>query len=152
MDRLCSNTDATDFLATERRNSSAVDAARDLLSHFPSGRKAVNLIEAETVNRARLRAAAAEERRGHRPRPASEPPRRQAMAAEVKRGQRPKLDTGKAARHCGLGHSTLVKYRVFGGGPPFFKLGRRVVYDPDDLDEWMEARRRVSTSDTGTPG
>jgi predicted DNA-binding transcriptional regulator AlpA len=62
---------------------------------------------------------------------------------------RPKLDTRKAAEHCGIGHSTLVKYRVFGGGPPFFKIGRRVVYDPDDLDHWLEERRRNSTSDRG---
>jgi predicted DNA-binding transcriptional regulator AlpA len=61
----------------------------------------------------------------------------------------PKLDTRKAAEHCGIGHSTLVKYRVFGGGPPFFKIGRRVVYDPDDLDDWLEERRRLSTSDRG---
>jgi hypothetical protein len=63
--------------------------------------------------------------------------------------RRAKLDTRKAAEHCGLGHSTLVKYRVFGGGPPFLKLGRRVVYDPYDLDAWLEDRRRVSTSDPG---
>jgi hypothetical protein len=70
-------------------------------------------------------------------------------APAERREHRPKLDTGQAAEHCGLGHSTLVKYRVFGGGPPFFKLGRRVVYDVDDLDIWLEARRRISTSDNG---
>ena len=74
---------------------------------------------------------------------------RRAVAAAERRGEKPKIDTQEAAEYCGLGHSTLVKYRVFGGGPPYFKIGRRVVYDPDDLDDWLRERRRVSTSDRG---
>jgi hypothetical protein len=31
----------------------------------------------------------------------------------------------------------------------FIKLGRRVVYDPADLDAWLAAGRRRSTSDSG---
>jgi hypothetical protein len=34
------------------------------------------------------------------------------------------------------------KMRLYGGGPPFVKIGRRVVYDPSDLDRWLEANRR----------
>lgn len=45
--------------------------------------------------------------------------------------------------------STLNKYRVFGGGPVFCKVGRTVVYDPSDLDAWLASCRRVSTSDNG---
>jgi hypothetical protein len=60
-----------------------------------------------------------------------------------------KFNTVEAAAHLGLGQSTLAKLRVFGGGPPFYKLGRRVVYDHRDLDNWVAERRRVSTSDPG---
>jgi predicted DNA-binding transcriptional regulator AlpA len=66
-----------------------------------------------------------------------------------RQGRRPKLTSDEAADYVGLGRSTLPKYRVFGGGPPYFKLSRRVIYDADDLDAWMEARRRSSTSDVG---
>ena len=54
-----------------------------------------------------------------------------------------------AAEHIGLSVSTLNKLRVFGGGPVFLKLGRRVKYDIADLDAWLASRRRWSTSDDG---
>jgi predicted DNA-binding transcriptional regulator AlpA len=60
---------------------------------------------------------------------------------------RKRLDTRQAADHVGLSKSTLDKMRVYGGGPPFSKLGRRVVYDSGDLDAWLDANRRASTSD-----
>jgi predicted DNA-binding transcriptional regulator AlpA len=60
-----------------------------------------------------------------------------------------KLNTPEAARYVGLSRSTLSKLRVFGGGPLFHKLGRRVVYDTRDLDTWLNRRRRRSTSDSG---
>lgn len=43
--------------------------------------------------------------------------------------------------------STLAKLAVIGGGPKFYKFGRRVGYQIDDLDSWAKAR--TSTSDTG---
>jgi excisionase family DNA binding protein len=57
------------------------------------------------------------------------------------------LPTNEAADCLGISKSTLNKMRVFGGGPPFLKLGRRVVYDPADLDEWLASHRRASTSE-----
>ena len=60
------------------------------------------------------------------------------------------LTVGEAAAYVGLSASTLNKLRVFGGGPIFIKLGHRVVYDRADLDAWMNARRRRSTSDDGS--
>lgn len=52
-----------------------------------------------------------------------------------------------AATYTGLSVSTLNKLRISGKGPVFLKLGRRVVYDPSDLDDWLNMRRRRSTSD-----
>jgi excisionase family DNA binding protein len=57
-----------------------------------------------------------------------------------------KLDTAEAAEYLGLGKSTLDKLRVTGGGPAFFKVGARVVYDSADLDAWIAQHRRSSTS------
>lgn len=64
-------------------------------------------------------------------------------------GLRPKLNTEEAADYVGLGKSTLDKLRVFGGGPPYIKIGvgrGRVIYDPDDLDAWLVQNKRRSTS------
>lgn len=60
-----------------------------------------------------------------------------------------RLPVKSAALIVGLSVSTMNKLRVHGGGPTFLKLGRRVVYDSRDLDLWLEARRRTSTSDQG---
>jgi predicted DNA-binding transcriptional regulator AlpA len=58
-----------------------------------------------------------------------------------------RLSGTEAARYLGISASTLSKLRVFGGGPKFHKLGRRVVYDTRDLDGWLDTRRRASTAD-----
>ncbi len=59
------------------------------------------------------------------------------------------LTVEEAATYTGLSPSTLNKLRVFGDGPVFLKLGRRVVYDTADLDAWLASKRRTSTSDNG---
>jgi predicted DNA-binding transcriptional regulator AlpA len=60
-----------------------------------------------------------------------------------------RLPVSAAATYLGLSGSTLNKLRVFGGGPVFLKLGRRVAYDIADLDAWLATKRRTSTSDRG---
>lgn len=62
---------------------------------------------------------------------------------------RPKLRTAAAATYTGLAKSTLEKMRVRGDGCAFIRIGRAVLYDPDDLDAWLAANRRRSTSDHG---
>ncbi len=49
---------------------------------------------------------------------------------------------------------TLEAYRLKGGGPPFIVIGKRGVrYRRGDVQEWIAARRRRSTSDPGpAPG
>ena len=58
------------------------------------------------------------------------------------------LRTPEAADYCGSTASTFEKLRLTGGGPVYVKLGRRVAYRVEDLDAWLAARRRRSTSDT----
>jgi hypothetical protein len=62
------------------------------------------------------------------------------------RSKRPILSTRGASGYAGLSPSKLEKLRVTGGGPRYIKIGRRVFYDPDDLDEWLTAQKRLSTS------
>ena len=60
---------------------------------------------------------------------------------------RAKLTTPQAAAFVGLGASSLEKLRVIGGGPAFLKIGRRVVYDALDLEQWLAKHKRSSTSE-----
>jgi len=40
--------------------------------------------------------------------------------------------------------ATLRHWRQRGGGPDWFKLGRRVRYEHNDLYAWFEAQRRAT--------
>ncbi len=63
-------------------------------------------------------------------------------------GQAALLTTVQAARRLGLAVRTLENKRVSGIEPiPFVKLGRKVLYDPRDLEAWVNARRFRSTSE-----
>jgi predicted DNA-binding transcriptional regulator AlpA len=45
-----------------------------------------------------------------------------------------------AAAILGLSAATLADWRCEGKGPPFRRLGRVIIYDAAELDEWMEQR------------
>ena len=51
-----------------------------------------------------------------------------------------------AARFVGVSVSVLNKLRVYGGGPAYLKIGRRVVYEASALEDWLASKRRLSTS------
>jgi excisionase family DNA binding protein len=57
------------------------------------------------------------------------------------------LSTREAAVRLSIGASTLKKLRVNGGGPAFHRIGRRVVYSTDILDEWAKRATFESTSE-----
>jgi hypothetical protein len=60
----------------------------------------------------------------------------------------PKLSVMQAASHLGVSKSWLDKKRITGGaGPPYLKLGRRVVYDLYELEAWAATNRRHHTSE-----
>jgi hypothetical protein len=64
-----------------------------------------------------------------------------------------RLRTPAAADYVGLSASTLEKLRLTGGGPIYEKAGPKiVVYKIENLDAWLSARRRTSTSDPGSVG
>lgn len=62
-----------------------------------------------------------------------------------------RLNTAEAAVYLQLGRSTLEKKRITGDGPRYVKLGcgkgARVTYEVGDLDAWLEAMKRRSTSE-----
>jgi hypothetical protein len=59
------------------------------------------------------------------------------------------LREAEAARRLGTSVHTLQKWRCTGKGPRFVRLSRAVRYDPADLDPFIVAGRRTSTSDPG---
>jgi endogenous inhibitor of DNA gyrase (YacG/DUF329 family) len=61
------------------------------------------------------------------------------------------LSVTETADLIGCSSSQLNKWRMVGEGPPFMKLGARVLYNPADLAAWLEEQKRRSTQDTGAP-
>jgi predicted DNA-binding transcriptional regulator AlpA len=53
----------------------------------------------------------------------------------------------EAARYSGRAESSLAKDRINGGGIPFARHGRNIVYRRSDIDAWLAARRVTSTSE-----
>ncbi|MBL4787449.1 MAG: helix-turn-helix domain-containing protein [Cohaesibacteraceae bacterium] len=51
------------------------------------------------------------------------------------------------AEYLNLSVSTLAKMRLAGTSPKFVKMGRRVAFRIQDIDQWIESRLRCSTSD-----
>ena len=62
----------------------------------------------------------------------------------------PLLTPDEAAAWLRVTKGHLARLRVIGGGPPFVKLSRRcIAYRIEDLEEFVSARIRRSTSDQG---
>lgn len=57
------------------------------------------------------------------------------------------LNAEETGRHIGTAVQTLARWRCEGGGPPFFRVGRKIMYGLKDLTAWMNARRVSSTSE-----
>lgn len=66
---------------------------------------------------------------------------RAAVPMQLKR-----INVVEAAAYLGISVSKMNKMRTFGGGPRYFKLDHRVVYDVADLDNWVSERSRNNTS------
>jgi predicted DNA-binding transcriptional regulator AlpA len=55
--------------------------------------------------------------------------------------------TEDAAKRVGFAPGTFNNLRVYGGGPPYVKAGRKVLYRDSDVDAWLDQRVRRSTSE-----
>ena len=60
------------------------------------------------------------------------------------------LDEKEVAKTLNVKVATLRRWRWAGKGPRFLKIGGAVRYDPADVQAFIEAGRRCSTSDDGT--
>lgn len=56
------------------------------------------------------------------------------------------LDSATVAQIVGLAPATLVKRRLTGDGPPFVKLGARVLYPESELRDWIAKRPRFQNT------
>ncbi|MCO4092830.1 MAG: DNA-binding protein [Sphingorhabdus sp.] len=56
------------------------------------------------------------------------------------------INAKQTAQHLCIIEGTLAKWRLTGEGPKFLRVGRRIAYDPRDVQTWLDARRVSSTS------
>lgn len=66
----------------------------------------------------------------------------------ARKHKRPRMRVPEAATYCGVSASLLNRLRMTGDGPAYSKISSIVSYDPDDLDAWLNAHRRTSTSES----
>jgi len=59
------------------------------------------------------------------------------------------IDERELARITRLSVRTIQRHRLVGEGIPFRKIGKAVRYDLADVEHYLEASRRTSTSDPG---
>lgn len=77
-----------------------------------------------------------------------EPPRHEPSDSSLgKTPIRKYLTVSDAAGLVGLAEQTLNCWRVSGYGPAYHKLGRRVVYEAEELERWVQSRRTRHTSE-----
>ena len=55
------------------------------------------------------------------------------------------LTTSEAATRIRYRAQTLRRWRMLGRGPAFIRLAGRVLYDPADLQAWLDSHRHEST-------
>ena len=56
------------------------------------------------------------------------------------------LSTRKAAALLALSPRTLDRFREIGTGPPYFRLGQRIMYSREDILEWAWSKRESPES------
>jgi Helix-turn-helix domain len=58
----------------------------------------------------------------------------------------PKLLVREAAEFLRCSTSFLNKKRITGDGPPFSKVGKKILYDQKDLEDWLLSTKRRRTA------
>ena len=56
------------------------------------------------------------------------------------------MRTSEVSVYARISTSMLAKLRMRGDGPPYLKISRIVIYDRTEVDRWLMARKRQSTS------
>lgn len=52
------------------------------------------------------------------------------------------LTTKEAADMLGLKANTLERWRTFGTGPAYERVGNAIRYRPSDIESWLKSRKR----------
>ena len=58
------------------------------------------------------------------------------------------LSEKQAAERLNRSHRTMQRWRLVGTGPEYVKLGRSIGYTESDLEKFIAAAKRVSTSES----
>jgi predicted DNA-binding transcriptional regulator AlpA len=56
------------------------------------------------------------------------------------------LDTHGAAEYTGFARSTMAKQRLRGDGPPYVKVGGKILYPLEELDAWLDSQPRLTST------
>ena len=56
---------------------------------------------------------------------------------------KPDKSEAEAAKHFGKSVDTLRRMRKLGTAPPFYRVGRTVLFRSEDIDAWLESHRVV---------
>lgn len=59
----------------------------------------------------------------------------------AERKQRRLVRDADLAEYTGIPRGTWLDWRYRRIGPPYIKVGRHVLYDADEVDRWLAARR-----------
>lgn len=70
---------------------------------------------------------------------------------EAKKGVRRFGSEGDVEAITGVSRRTLQKNRLLGRGLRFYRFGRRVLYDLDELDQFIRNTASTSTSESSSP-
>jgi hypothetical protein len=57
------------------------------------------------------------------------------------------LNSGQAAEEFGLSKSWLARLRLEGNGPTYCKVGKRILYNRDSFQTWLQSHEQRSTSE-----
>jgi predicted DNA-binding transcriptional regulator AlpA len=56
------------------------------------------------------------------------------------------LDTNATAKRLGIKVPTLAKTRLRGDGPPYIRIGGKVLYDEKDVEAFIAERPRLNST------
>lgn len=59
------------------------------------------------------------------------------------------IDDREVSKLTGIARKTLQNMRLKGGGPEFIKIGKNCRYRPSEIDNWLKANTRRTTSEGG---
>jgi predicted DNA-binding transcriptional regulator AlpA len=63
---------------------------------------------------------------------------------------RPFLNVAELAIYLGVARHSLYEWRVKGTGPPWFRLGKKIKYRPEDVEDWIAEQQEKELERQGS--